>query len=480
MSSLENGMFIINFEFYGRDNELEELNRLYKKPGFKFAVVYGRRRVGKSSLIQQFINEGKKNVISFMALEQNDRQNLAAFSESALSVYGEAKKYLSEFESWEKAFGYIAEQAGKKKLVLFIDEYPYLAGANKAISSVLQKCTDGLFRTTNIFLILCGSSMSFMENQVLGNKSPLYGRRDMQFKIEPFDYFESGGFFSNWSNEDKALAYGIAGGIPLYLSRLKTAGSIKNGIMNEFLKRNGNLYEEPRNLLMQELREPAVYNAFIKSIACGAARLNDIASKTGEESKKTGKYLATLCSLHLIKKEFPLLNTKERNSIYRISDNMFKFWYRFIMNNSMNIESGMYEYVYREKILPFLPEYMGSIFEDICIQYMKRQNKLKALPAMFDSIGRWWGNNPLTRQQEEIDIIAAGKNTAIFGECKWKNSIDIDILISLKRKAEMFKQFSKKYYYIFGKNGFSKNLQTVAARDETIRLINLEDLYQKQ
>ena len=470
-------MFYINFDFFGREEELKELNTLYKKNGFKFVVVYGRRRVGKSTVIQKFIDEGKKPNISFMALEQNNKLNMEAFSAAVLSRYGAAKDYLSSFDSWDKAFEYIAKQAGNRKLILFIDEYPYLAGANKAISSILQKCADSIFRATNITLILCGSSMSFMENQVLGSKSPLYGRRDIQFKIEPFDYYESASFFKSYSNEDKAVAYGVAGGIPLYLYRLKTNGSIEKGIKNEFLKRNGMLYEEPRNLLMQELRNPMIYNAIIKSIAGGATKLNDIAARSGEESKKVSKYLTRLISLHLVKKEFPVMNTLERNSLYRLSDNMFRFWYRFVIDNSMNIESGMFDHIYNEKIRSQLPEYMGHIFEDICIQYMKRQNRVLALPFVFDKIGRWWGNNPLEKKQEEIDFIALNGNKAIFGECKWKNTVSVDVFNALKIKAEMFRQFDKKYYYIFSKSGFSESLQAAAAQDKNVRLITLYDIY---
>ena len=470
-------MLYINFDFYGRDEELKELNGLYKKSGFKFVVVYGRRRVGKSTVIQKFINDGKKPNIGFMALEQNNKLNLEAFSECVLSVYGNARNYLSSFDSWEKAFEYIAEQAGNKKLVLFIDEYPYLANANKTISSILQKYADSVFRTTNITLILCGSSMSFMENQVLGSKSPLYGRRDKQLKIEPFDYYESALFYNSYSNEDKAIAYGITGGIPQYLYRLKSHKNIEESIKNEFLKKSGMLYEEPRNLLMQELREPAVYNTIIMSIAGGATQSNEIVTKSGEESKKISKYLTRLISLHLVKKELPVLNPRERNSIYRLSDNMFRFWYRFIINNSMLIESGMFDYIYNERILPQLSSYMGYIFEDICIQYMKRQNKVLALPYVFNNIGRWWGNNPLEKKQEEIDLIAWNGKSAIFGECKWKDIVGMDVLIDLKRKSLLFRQFNKKYYYIFSKGSFSESLKTTANQDKNIRLISLDDVY---
>lgn len=470
-------MFFFFFEFYGRENELKELNKLYGKSGFKFAVVYGRRRVGKSSLIHKFIDEDEKPNISFMALEQNDKQNLDAFSEVVLNKYSSAKSYLTSFSNWEKAFEYIIEQAGKEKLIIFIDEFPYIANSSSSISSILQKYIDSAFKATNITLILCGSSMSFMEQQVLGHKSPLYGRRDMQFKVEPFDYYDSAKFFKGWSNEDKALAYAVTGGIPQYLNKLKAYNNIADGIKDEFLKKNGSLYEEPRNLLLQELREPAVYNTIIRAIASGASKLNEISTKAGEDGKKISKYIFALTALHLIKKEFPMFNVQERNGIYRVCDNMFRFWYKFVTENNTNIESGMVDYVYHQSILPEIPNYMGQIFEDICIQYMKRQNKSANLPIVFNEIGRWWGNNPVKKCQEEIDIIATSKNTAIFAECKWKNSVGIEILNELKRKAELFKQFDNKYYYIFSKGEFTKPLIDVASQNDFIKLISLKDIY---
>lgn len=465
------------YDFYGRERELKELNSLYHRDGFKFVVVYGRRRVGKSTFIQKFIYEDSKPNISFMALEQNDKQNLDGFSAVVINKYSSAKNYLTSFPSWEKAFDYIIEQAGQEKLVIFIDEYPYIANTNASISSIMQKYIDGAFKATNITLILCGSSMSFMETQVLGHKSPLYGRRDMQFKINPFDYYDSAKFCDKWDNEDKAVAYAVTGGIPQYLSKLKSYNSIAEGIKNEFLKKNGSLYEEPRNLLMQELREPAVYNTIIRSIAGGASKLNDISVKAGEDSKKVSKYLSTLMSLHLVKKESPMFNNQERNGIYAVSDNMFRFWYKFVIENNLNIESGMSDYVYEKKILPELPDYMGHIFEDICIQFLIRQNTAMQLPFVFDEIGSWWGNNPVKKCQEQIDVVASSKQAVIFGECKWKKSVGIEVLENLRRKADLFKQFNIKYYYIFTKGYFTQALQDVASNDSSVKLITLNDIY---
>ena len=228
---------------------------------------------------------------------------------------------------------------------------------------------------------------------------------------------------------------------------------------------------------MQELRNPAVYNAIIKAIAGGASKPNEIAVKAGEEGKKVSKYLTTLINLHLVKKEMPVIGGRERSSIYRLRDNMFRFWYRFVIDNNMNIESGMFDYVYDEKIQPYLSEYVGYIFEDICVQYMMRQNKERKLPVVFDSIGRWWGNNPIEKRHEEVDLIAVAGKTAIFGECKWKKSTSTDVLNELKRKAGMFKQFSEKYYYIFTKGQFSDSLKDIEIEDKNVRLITLNDIY---
>ena len=156
-------MFYFKFDFYGREQELDELNSLYRRDGFKFVVVYGRRRVGKSSLIQKFISEGDKPSISFMALEQNDKYNLDSFSEIIMNRFDDTRDYLTSFKSWEKALDYIISKVKDERLVLFIDEYPYVANSNPSISSILQKYIDGDFQKTNIMLILCGSSMSFME-----------------------------------------------------------------------------------------------------------------------------------------------------------------------------------------------------------------------------------------------------------------------------------------------------------------------------
>ena len=462
--------------FLGREYELTELNSMYNKDGFKFAVIYGRRRVGKTSLISEFC-KGKENIF-YIAIEQNDKAALEGFSSKVFELFPAANKLIDAFQSWDKAFAYIVDQSENRKIVLAVDEYPYLANGNPSISSVLQRHIDTSFKKSNIFLILCGSSMSFMENQVLGYKSPLYGRRTTQFKIKSFDYFDSSLFFENSTNQDKILAYAAAGGIPQYIDIISREQNVEKGIFESFFKKSGHLYEEPENLLKQELREPAVYNSIITAIANGASRLNEISTKTGEEGKKCSKYLKSLIDLQIVEKEYPQGFKTERNSVYKLKDNMFRFWYRFIPKNVTNIESGLGGEVFKMRIMPNLPDYIGRIFEDIAIEYLIRRNKAMSLPFMFNTIGRWWGTNPETKTQEEIDLLAECDDSAIFGECKWKNEpVGIGVLTELIRKAKILNKYKNNNYIIFSKSGFTKDIMEKAKEIGNVELVELDMMF---
>jgi AAA+ ATPase superfamily predicted ATPase len=327
-------------------------------------------------------------------------------------------------------------------------------------------------------LIVCGSSTSFMENHVLSSEILTKKCIHKQLKIEPFDYLTSAEFFPNWNNYDKALAYGAIGGIPYYLKQLSSYETLEEGIKNSFLNKNGFLIEEPKNLLLRELREPAIYNTIMKSITFGYSSFNKIVTKTQLGSTVVGKYLNTLVSLHFVKRELPVINPTERNGIYKLADNIFKFWYKFVYPNKMSIEQGKSEYLYEEKILPDMNLYMGHIFEDICQQYLIIENRSMRLPFVFDQIGQWWGNNKESKSQEEIDVVATSKRSVIFGECKWTNElVGKELLTDLKRKSRIFEQFDKCYYYLFSKSGFSEGLKQIAQQEDNVKLISLDDIY---
>ena len=462
--------------FIGRKSEIESLNKYYNKNSFQFTVIYGRRRVGKTTLINEFCKN--KKAIYFVAVESTMKENLEILSNQIISVLA-PKAPKNPFTSFREAVDYVFEYAKKERIIFVIDEYPYLAESDKAVSSILQAAIDKNKDDSKLFLILCGSSMSFMENQVLGYKSPLYGRRTNQFKILPFDYFECADMLSNYTDEDKIILYGIVGGVPEYLSRVDNSLSVKENVEELLFNPSGRLFEEPFNLLKQELKIPQTYNGIITAIASGSSKLNEIATKTGIETSQCSNMLNTLISLGLVKKEYPVTEENTRKTLYILDDYMFKFWYRFVLPNLSRINAGLGSIVCDEVFDgQQINQYTGYVFEHCCKQYMWRIAANNSLPFSFQKIGRWWGGNKKERREEEIDFIACSNDSAIFGECKWTNEpVNQSVLDDVMRKSELFAQFRDKYYMLFSKSGFDNKLTEQAKNNDNLRLIFLRDLY---
>lgn len=462
-------------QFYCREDELRKLNKRYAGGQFECIVIYGRRRVGKTALINEFCKD--KPTIFFSALNTTGKENLEALSRSIMSFERPDSESVPEFSSYDAALNELTSLSKEKKIVFVIDEYPYLAKAKPAISAMLQHIIDHRWAESRMFLILCGSSMSFMENQVLGKESPLYGRRTGQFKIEPLDYKETAVFHPDLSAEDHSLVYGITGGVPHYINKLDIRGSVDEALLDNFFDRSSYLYEEPGNLLKQELREPAIYNAIIKAIAEGVSRMNEIKMKVGEENSLISKYLKTLIDLGIVRKETPVTEKPGKKTIYLLADNFFRFWYRFVPVNMSAIDSGRIVKIYPHAIKQYLPDYMGLIFEKMCQDYLLYYSD--NLPIELNEIGQWWGTDPGERKQVQIDIVGTpveGKEY-IIGSCKYRNEkIGVDELERMRHYAVVFGKGDHYHYYIFSKGGFTEGLLQAQERGE-VRLIALEDLY---
>lgn len=461
--------------FVGREKELEKLNKLYQEKGFQFVVMYGRRRVGKTTLLKEFIKD--KEHIFYVAEEYSKDRALEDLSNKIYLNLG--MKGLPTFGDFKAAFEFLITRINNKRLVIVIDEYPYLVGSDKSFSSMLQNLIDHLLLNTQVFLVICGSSMSFMEKDVLSYKSPLYGRKTAEFKINPFDFFTSCKFVPNYSYADKIITYGILGGIPQYLKYFDDKKSIKENVLNIVLSKGAVLYEEPKNLLKQELREPMTYNTIIEAIATGSSKINEIVTKTRMDSDKCSKYILALINLGIIQKELPVGESSGKKFIYKLNDNLFKFWYRFVFNNFSLTEQDESEFLFDNIIDLDWNNYIGRyIFEDICIQYIWKMNRERKLPFIATKVGRWWGNNHTEKKQEEIDIIAFAKSEAIFCECKWRNElIDVAVYEELKRKSKLFKIAENCTYMMFSKSGFSVELKQIAQSNKTLILVELEKLF---
>ena len=462
--------------FIGRERELNALERLYQSNKFEFAVIYGRRRVGKTALINKFIDD--KNAIYFMGVESNAKQNLENLSKSIME-YVSGTEIDSIFSSFQSALEYVFKLSEKERIILAIDEYPYVARSSKSLASTLQLLIDKYKDKSKLMLILCGSSMSYMEDHVLAYKAPLYGRRTAQMKLVPFDFEETCRYFKNFSDEDKALIYGVVGGTPQYLLQIDDNLSVEENIKNTFLNPVSFLYEEPINLLKQEVREPAIYTAVIAAVATGASRMSEISGKVGEDTNVCSMYLKNLINLGIVQKETPYGEKASRKSVYSIEDNMFRFWYRFVFENNSIIARGATDLVYK-RIEPQLSDYMGKVFEEICRQYLWKQLLSGNCPVEFASLGRWWGNNPKEKRQEEIDIMGEqDKNTALFAECKWTNEkVDLGILETLVKRSELF-NYKSKHYYLFSKSGFTKGCEDKAKEMGNVTLVEYSDIINK-
>ena len=461
--------------FYCRENELRDMNRRYKKGEFECLIVYGRRRVGKTALINEFCKD--KPTVFFSALNASDKENLEALSKAIYEKDHPGMESAPVFQSFEAALDQITRMAEKERLVFVIDEYPYLAKANKSISSRLQHIIDHTWKNGQLYLILCGSSMSFMEYQVLGYESPLYGRRTGQYKIQALTYKEITAFNPTLTPEEQSLVYGVTGGIPHYINKLDVYEDVDEALKENLFNTSSYLFEEPENLLKQELREPAIYNSVITAIAGGASHANEIATKVGVESAVCAKYLKVLLDLGIIKKETPITEKPGKKTIYTIGDNFFRFWYRFVPQNTSAISAGRIEQIYEPVIKRHLSDYMGLVFEQMCREYLLRY--ASDLPIILSDVGQWWGTDSKAKKEVQIDIVGSPVegDEYIIGSCKYRNTIiGVDEFELIKHYADVFGKGKKYHFYIFSKSGFTKDLQELGDKGD-VKLITLDDMY---
>lgn len=450
--------------FFGRKQELKYLADISNTSKAEFIAVYGRRRIGKTELLKTFSKE--KEHIFYSAKECTDYEQLSSLSEKIL---GKGKR----FESWEYVFDYIAEISMDKKIVIIFDEFPYMVKGNKAIPSILQHAWDHELSGTKVKLIVCGSSMSFMEKEILSEKNPLFGRMTGIYKLNELSLSETKDFLPNYKQTELITAYSILGGVPHYYLQFNPDWDIKKNILENILNKGKILYNEVDFLIRQELREPQVYYTIIEKIAFGSTKLNEIHMKTQIETNKLSVYLKNLIELNIIKKEYPITEkTKARvnlhSGIYRLANNYFEFYFRFIFPNLSEIEEGLLEDVYANEIEPKLNEYCSSTYENLCITQLRRHVSTTKKPYRIKHLGRWWN------KQEEIDIVGFNdRDEFVFGECKWRNQkCDVKVFAKLKEKSNMLFKYTDAHYYLFSKSGFTEDLIKLAEQEEKLHLFD--------
>lgn len=463
--------------FVGRKKELAVLEETYKKPGFQMTVVYGRRRIGKSRLITEFL-KGKK-ASYYVAGMTSIENNVKKWSSQVVADLAPNMEGLSVGDL-ESFFRFVGNIAGKERIIIALDEIPYIAEADGSFLSRLQVAVDTIFATKNIYLIICGSAVSFMEKKILSEKSPLFGRRTNQIFLRPFNYIESAEFVPKYSAKEKAIVYGVTGGVAKYLTLFDDKLSLDENLIRNFFTPSGYLYEEPMNLLTQEFRSINTYNTVIEVCAGGANKVTEIADRSHITTATLSYVLKSLDTVGIISKIAPITG-KENNkkSVYEVTDNMYRFWYSFIPKARAAIEMGRGEIFYKNYVKENLHSFMGKVFEEMCRNYTLSQGLDGKLNCLIANVGSWWGPGH-DHIPTDIDVVGIDdvNKKAVLGECKFKNEvIDKEVYEALmERRGLIDKRYEEVGFLLFSLSGFSKWVKENAHPD-MVRLVTLEDLY---
>lgn len=457
--------------FVDRQQEMETLQREYARDGSALVVLYGRRRVGKTTLISQFIRD--KKALFFLASEESEAQNRLTFQQKTAEFLNSDLLKNVEVKSWDVLFKAIMDGNFETKPVIVLDEFQYLGRANPAFPSVFQRIWEEILKERQVMVILCGSLISMMESQTLAYGSPLYGRRTAQIRLKqiPFGYYHA--FFPDKSRRELIQMYAVTGGVPKYIELFSQSTDIYSAIDQCILNRSGYLYDEPYFLLQQEVSEVGSYFSIIKAIAAGNTKLSAIAGVLEVKSTSLTRYLKTLMDLDILEREVPVTEEhpeKSKKGLYKIKDNYLRFWFAFVYPNMSFIESGHSGIVLEKIRKSLVRNHIAFVYEDVCRERMWEMNTQGTWPFYFSKLGRYWDS------KEEIDIAAIdpeGKNL-ILGECKyWQDPVGLSVLRDLERKAKTVaweKEHRKTWYVLFSASGFTEELKQEAAGRRDVQL----------
>lgn len=451
-------------KFYNRKNELEALNNWWKEKGSHLVIIYGKRRVGKTALSLEFAKN--KPMLFHLAERLEPKLQLKKIAKEVGSFFKDDYVLEYGFENWEHLFKYVAQK--KQKMVIIIDEFPYLVDADPAIPSIFQKGWDLYLSKSPVFLILCGSSIGMMEKHTLAYGAPLYGRRSGQILVRPFSFLDLDEIFPKKSFEEKLLIYSVVGGTITYLKNFIGRKNFWKVIEGAILSKEQFMYEEVDFLLREEFREPRNYFSILLGLSLGKRKASEVMNYTGFDKATVSSYLAILQQLLIVKKEIPItekMPEKSRKGFYRISDNFFEFWFRYVFRNKKLIEEGNSAEVIKI-IKNNIGEFASKNYEEIALEWVRLN-----IDQNFQYIGRWWND------KNEIDIVGFNQETKeiIFGEVKWSNKpIGTNIFFELEKKTgdvEWNNNDRKESFILFSKSGFTDEMKKLAKERKNIVLV---------
>ncbi len=459
--------------FHGRIEELKALEKEYQKDN-SLCSIYGTRRIGKTSLISEFIKDKKS--IMFQAKDVSNNDNLASFSLKIWKVYGRDGEY--RYSSWESAFGAAIDYFGNEKGVIVIDEYPYLVNSYKGISSIIQEIYDHKIKNSKIMLILSGSNLSFMQKELNTEQSPLYKRITLKLKVNKLPFNEAAMFLKGYSNEDKMKFLCVFGEYPYYLGKIDKKLSFEENIKELLFNQNSILLNVPKLVLSNSLREQGFYNSILLALAGKKKGLTELSKLMQEETTKVNKYLQTLVEAETIIKKQTFNSTRE--TYYYILDPVLRFYYKFLFNNVEKIEAGYGSILY-ERLKDDIDQFIAHSFEDISISYVEYLGKTGKLNGIFYPIENLTIEKSELCRSIEIDGIAKDEKNLLVIKCKFRNSKrTINDFVHMKENMsiKMFSSYRHIDYYIISKGGFDDSLLNL--KDKNLHLVTLDDMFNQK
>lgn len=462
-------------EFINRTEELARLRELYASDSAELVVIWGRRRIGKTRLLSESLR-GRDDAVYYQATETTAKNQLEAFVADASEAYSDTTRLQRD---WETLLEYLIDHDA----IIVLDEFPYIADADEQLPSLIQRLWDHDVADSTTTLVLTGSAIGMMHDLTLDGTAPLYGRISQnpsgKFPIDQLEFGPAMEFFPEYDPEEQIFAHGVYGGVPHYLQAVDDTQSLEKNITRTLLAQQGSLHEEPELILRMEVDEVKRFFAILQAIAKGNRTRNEIAGDAGIDANSSSYYLDRLEDLELIEPDYPVTAdpTRSRKRRYRISDHLFRFWFRFVHGRGGRYE--MYgDTAYSELVEPELPDFVSDTFEQLCQQ---------AVPTLYPDLrltdlpGRWW------HQEHEIDVVGlTAEETLLVGEVKFTSQpVGYSVLSRLREEAQHIDWTppaggTPEYEYaLFSRSGFKQSVQEAATEDDTLRLFTLEEVVEE-
>ncbi len=457
--------------FIGRTKEQEKLLAQLSSPIQNAALLYGRRRVGKSELILHTMRQASDaRTIYYECRQTTTENNTKNLSEVIAEAFDMPPLAFSDIEA---ALRFVFDRATGEKIVLAIDEYPYLRDVVKGMDSILQVLLDEYRDRSHLSLILCGSYVEVMKS-LLERDNPLYGRIDLKINLQPMDYYESAQFYPERSCEDKVRLFSVFGGIPYYNRLIDKNASVRENLIHLILEPDARLEDEVPSYLLSEISKIGNAHEIFSALADGHARYRDILSQSHISSGATlVNVLNRLIGMQLVQRRSPINdpNNKKRTS-YVICDGLSKFYYRYVFRY-LSQRSVLDPEVYYDRYVndDFETQFVPRAFEEVCRQYLVRQNRMGNSEPPFDLIGTYSYDDPVTRTNGEFDVVTKDPLGYSFYEAKFRTTPITQRMIEDEIEQVQRTGLTCHRYGFFSRSGFE------AQADERTALIGLKELY---